>query len=121
MVYYLSRMTPRPDHLMTPAFRGGRPHHFRHGPARFTLPISAAKSASRPLSGASARSGLMLACALAHGVDALDAVRAHTRHRSRDAGGRDGDDAIRESPEEMSNHLAFLQTDLSDPDFYAVM
>jgi hypothetical protein len=25
------------------------------------------------------------------------------------------------SPEEMSNHLAFLQTDLSDPDFYAVM
>ena len=25
------------------------------------------------------------------------------------------------SPEEMSNHLAFLQTDLSDPDFHAVM
>jgi AcrR family transcriptional regulator len=25
------------------------------------------------------------------------------------------------SPEEMANHLAFLQTDLSDPDFYAVM
>ena len=24
------------------------------------------------------------------------------------------------SPEEMSNHLAFLQTDLSDPDFHAV-
>ncbi|HWW87915.1 MAG TPA: TetR/AcrR family transcriptional regulator [Vicinamibacterales bacterium] len=26
-----------------------------------------------------------------------------------------------QSPEEMANHLAFLQTDLSDPDFYAVM
>jgi hypothetical protein len=25
------------------------------------------------------------------------------------------------SPDEMSNHLAFLQTDLSDPDFYEVM
>ena len=25
------------------------------------------------------------------------------------------------SPEEMANHLAFLQTDLSDPDFYALM
>ena len=25
------------------------------------------------------------------------------------------------SPEEMANHLAFLQTDLSDPEFYAVM
>ena len=25
------------------------------------------------------------------------------------------------SPEEMSNHLAFLQTDLSDPEFYAIM
>jgi AcrR family transcriptional regulator len=26
-----------------------------------------------------------------------------------------------QSPEEMANHLAFLQTDLSDPEFYAVM
>jgi AcrR family transcriptional regulator len=26
-----------------------------------------------------------------------------------------------QSPEEMANHLAFLQTDLSDPDFYSVM
>jgi AcrR family transcriptional regulator len=26
-----------------------------------------------------------------------------------------------QSPEEMANHLAFLQTDLSDPDFYGVM
>jgi hypothetical protein len=25
------------------------------------------------------------------------------------------------SPDEMANHLAFLQTDLSDPDFYALM
>jgi hypothetical protein len=25
------------------------------------------------------------------------------------------------SPDEMANHLAFLQTDLSDPDFYAIM
>jgi AcrR family transcriptional regulator len=100
----------------------------RHGPARFTLAdvgrevgLSAAALVRR----FGSKRGLMLALARSarDGVDAcFDAVRAV--HKSPLAAVlAAGTEMTRyvNSPEEMSNHLAFLQTDLSDPDFYAVM
>jgi AcrR family transcriptional regulator len=100
----------------------------RHGPARFTLAdvgSAVGLSAAALVRRFGSKRGLMLALARSarDSVDAcFDVVRGSspsplaavlaagtemTRHVS--------------SPEEMSNHLAFLQTDLSDPDFYAVM
>jgi AcrR family transcriptional regulator len=100
----------------------------RHGPARFTLAdvgeevgLSAAALVRR----FGSKRGLMLALARAarDSVDTcFDIVRA--AHRSPlEALLAAGTEMTRyvTSPEEMANHLAFLQTDLSDPDFYAVM
>jgi AcrR family transcriptional regulator len=100
----------------------------RHGPARFTLADIGAEvglSAAALVRRFGSKRGLMLALARAarDSVDAcFEAVRAS--HKSPLAAVlAAGTEMTRyvNSPEEMSNHLAFLQTDLSDPDFYAVM
>jgi AcrR family transcriptional regulator len=100
----------------------------RQGPAKFTLADIAGEvglSAATLVQRFGSKRGLMLALARSarDSVEAcFDLVRASnpsplaavlaaatemTRYVS--------------SPEEMSNHLAFLQTDLSDADFYAIM
>ena len=126
---FVNRMTPRPRTIDDAAIleAAGRIVS-RHGPARFTLAdvgdeigLSAAALVRR----FGSKRGLMLALARAarDSVDAcFDIVRA--AHRSPlDALLAAGTEMTRyvTSPEEMANHLAFLQTDLSDPDFYAVM
>ena len=100
----------------------------KHGPGRFTLAdvgnevgLSAAALVRR----FGSKRGLMLALARSarDSVDAcFEIVRAS--HKSALAAVlAAGTEMTRyvSSPEEMSNHLAFLQTDLSDPDFYALM
>ena len=122
-------MTPRPRTIDDAAIleAAGRIIS-RHGPGRFTLADVAGEvglSAATLVQRFGSKRGLMLALARSarDSVDAcFDAVRAAnpsplaallvaatemTRYVK--------------SPEEMSNDLAFLQTDLSDPDFYAVM
>jgi AcrR family transcriptional regulator len=100
----------------------------RHGPAKFTLADVGAEiglSAAALVRRFGSKRGLMLALARAarDSVDAcFDIVRQS--HKSPLAAVlAAGTEMTRfvSSPEEMSNHLAFLQTDLSDPDFYAIM
>ena len=100
----------------------------RHGPARFTLAdvgrevgLSAAALVRR----FGSKRGLMLALAQTSvdGVDAcFDAVRA-AHPKPLDALLVAATEMTRyvDTPEEMANHLAFLQIDLSDPDFYRLM
>jgi AcrR family transcriptional regulator len=100
----------------------------RHGPAKFTLAdvgnevgLSAAALVRR----FGSKRGLMLALARS-ARDSVDACFAVVREAHKSplaavlAAGTEMTRYVK-SPEEMSNHLAFLQTDLSDPDFYAVM
>jgi AcrR family transcriptional regulator len=100
----------------------------RHGPARFTLAdvgTEVGLSAAALVRRFGSKRGLMLALARSarDSVDAcFDLVRGS--HKSPLAAVlAAGTEMTRyvNSPEEMSNHLAFLQTDLSDPDFHAVM
>jgi AcrR family transcriptional regulator len=100
----------------------------RHGPGKFTLADVADEvglSAATLVQRFGSKRGLMLALARSarDSVDAcFDAVRA--AHRSPLAALLAAATEMTRyvnSPEEMANHLAFLQTDLSDPDFYAVM
>jgi AcrR family transcriptional regulator len=122
-------MTPRPRTVDDAAIleAAGRIIS-RLGPARFTLAdigrevgLSAAALVRR----FGSKRGLMLALARAarDGVDAcFDLVRA--AHPSALAALiAAGTEMTRyvTSPEEMANHLAFVQTDLSDPDFHALM
>jgi AcrR family transcriptional regulator len=100
----------------------------RQGPGRFTLAdigrevgLSSATLVQR----FGSKRGLMLAlaCSARDSVDAcFDLVRASNRSplAAVMAAATEMTRYVK-SPEEMSNHLAFLQTDLSDPDFYAVM
>jgi len=100
----------------------------RHGPSKFTLAdvgneigLSAAALVRR----FGSKRGLMLALAQSarDGVDAcFNAVRASNPSPLAAvlAAGTEMTRYVK-SPEEMANHLAFLQTDLSDPDFYALM
>jgi len=122
-------MTPRPRTIDDAAIleAAGRIVS-RQGPAKFTLADIAGEvglSAATLVQRFGSKRGLMLALAgsARDSVEAcFDVVRASnpsplaavlaaatemTRYVT--------------SPEEMSNHLAFLQTDLSDPEFYAVM
>jgi AcrR family transcriptional regulator len=100
----------------------------RHGPAKFTLAdvgdeigLSAAALVRR----FGSKRGLMLALART-ARDSVDACFDMVRNAHRSplaallAAGTEMTRFV-SSPEEMSNHLAFLQTDLSDPDFYEVM
>jgi AcrR family transcriptional regulator len=100
----------------------------RLGPARFTLADVAGEvglSAATLVQRFGSKRGLMLALAQSarDSVEAcFDAVRA-SNPSPLAAVLAAGTEMTRyvNSPEEMANHLAFLQTDLSDPDFYALM
>jgi AcrR family transcriptional regulator len=122
-------MTPRPRTIDDAAIleAAGRIIS-RHGPAKFTLADVAGEvglSAATLVQRFGSKRGLMLALARSarDAVDAcFDAVRS-SNPSPLAAVLAAGTEMTRyvTSPEEMSNHLAFLQTDLSDPDFYAVM
>jgi AcrR family transcriptional regulator len=100
----------------------------RLGPARFTLAdvgrevgLSAAALVRR--FGSKRELMLALARSARDSVDAcFDAVRGANPSplAALLAAGTEMTRYVK-SPEEMANHLAFLQTDLSDPDFYAIM
>jgi AcrR family transcriptional regulator len=100
----------------------------RRGPVRFTLADVASEvglSAATLVQRFGSKRGLLLALARS-ARDSVDACFALVRaaHPSPLAAVlAAGTEMTRyvNSPEEMSNHLAFLQTDLRDPDFYAVM
>ena len=122
-------MTPRPRTIDDAAIleAAGRIIS-RQGPARFTLADVAREvglSAATLVQRFGSKRGLMLAlaCSARDSVDAcFNAVRASNRSPLAAvlAAGTEMTRYVN-SPEEMANHLAFLQTDLSDPDFYAVM
>lgn len=100
----------------------------RLGPSTFTLADVAREVRLSPatlVQRFGSKRGLMLALAQV-GVDAVDAcfdaVRAaHPRHL--DALMAAATEMTRhvDTPEQMANHLAFLQIDLSDPEFYRLM
>ena len=122
-------MTPRPRTVDDAAIleAAGRIIS-RHGPGRFTLSDIGSEvglSAATLVQRFGSKRGLMLALARSarDSVDAcFDVVRASNPSplAALVAAGTEMTRYVN-SPEEMSNHLAFLQTDLSDPDFYAVM
>lgn len=100
----------------------------RLGPAKFTLAdvarevgLSAATLVQR--FGSKRRLMLALAESARDSVDAcFEAVRGlHSSPLQAVIAGATEMTKFVQSPEEMANHLAFLQMDLSDPDFYAVM
>jgi AcrR family transcriptional regulator len=100
----------------------------RLGPATFTLADVAREVKLSPatlVQRFGSKRGLMLALArlAAESVDGcFDAVRA-AHPRPLDALLAAATEMTRyvDTPEEMANHLAFLQIDLSDPDFYTLM
>ena len=100
----------------------------RLGPARFRLADVAREiglSAATLVQRFGSKRGLMLALAES-ARDSVDACfdlvrRAHRSPLSALVAAATEMTKYVESPEAMSNHLAFLQMDLSDPDFYAVM
>ena len=130
MVYYLSSDdAATPDHRRCRHSRGGRPHHFPARPRQFTLADIGGEvglSAAALVRRFGSKRGLMLALARSarDSVDAcFDAVRAAANPSPLAALLVAATEMTRyvKSPEEMSNHLAFLQTNISNPDFYAVM
>lgn len=100
----------------------------RVGPAKFTLADVAREaglSAATIVQRFGSKRGLMLALARA-ACDSVGtcfaAVRAaHASPLNALVAAATEMTRYVTSPEEMANHLAFLQTDLSDPDFYALM
>ena len=122
-------MTPRPRTIDdTSILEAAGRVITRHGPGKFTLADIAGEvglSAATLVQRFGSKRGLMLALARSarDSVDAcFDLVRA-ANPSPLSAVLAAGTEMTRyvNSPEEMSNHLAFLQTDLSDPDFYQVM
>jgi AcrR family transcriptional regulator len=100
----------------------------RVGPSTFTLADVAKEVGLSPatlLQRFGSKRGLMLALAQS-GVEGIEAcfraVRA-AHPRPLDALTAAATEMTRhvDTPEEMANHLAFLQIDLSDPDFYRLM
>ena len=122
-------MTPRPRTIDDGAIleAAGRIIS-RHGPAKFTLADVGGEiglSAAALVRRFGSKRGLMLALARA-GRDSVDACfdavrRSHPSPLAAVLAAGTEMTRFVTSPEEMSNHLAFLQTDLSDPEFYAVM
>jgi AcrR family transcriptional regulator len=122
-------MTPRPRTIDDAAIleAAGRIIS-RQGPTKFTLAdiatevgLSAATLVQR--FGSKRRLMLALACSARDSVEAcFNLVRASnpTPLAALLAAATEMTRYVK-SPEEMSNHLAFLQADLSDPEFYAVM
>jgi AcrR family transcriptional regulator len=100
----------------------------RIGPARFTLADVAREVGLSPatlVQRFGSKRGLMLALA-SSGVENVEACfdAAQSGHRSPlDAliAAATGMTRHVRTPEEMANHIAFLQIDLSDPDFYRLM
>ena len=100
----------------------------RLGPSTFTLADVAKEIGLSPatlLQRFGSKRGLMLALAQSgvEGIDAcFSAVRA-AHPRPLDALTAAATEMTRhvDTPEEMANHLAFLQIDLSDPEFYRLM
>jgi AcrR family transcriptional regulator len=122
-------MTPRPRTIDDTAIleAAGRIIS-RQGPAKFTLADIASEvglSAATLVQRFGSKRGLMLALARS-ARDSVEACFQLVRASNRSplaavlAAGTEMTRYVN-SPEEMSNHLAFLQTDLSDPDFYGVM
>jgi AcrR family transcriptional regulator len=100
----------------------------RMGPAKFTLADVAREvglSAATLVQRFGSKRGLMLALA-GSARDSVEACFAAVRTANASplkalvAAATEMTKYV-QSPEEMANHLAFLQTDLSDPDFYSVM
>jgi AcrR family transcriptional regulator len=100
----------------------------RHGPSTFTLADVAKEIGLSPatlLQRFGSKRGLMLALAQS-GVDGIEACFSAVRAahpRALDALTAAATEMTRhvDTPEEMANHLAFLQIDLSDPEFYRLM
>jgi AcrR family transcriptional regulator len=100
----------------------------RVGPARFTLADIAREVGLSPATlvqrfGSKRRLLLALAEQAVAGVDACFATVRAAHPRALAALIAAATEMTRHvrSPEEMANHLAFLQIDLSDPDFYRLM
>src|SRR5262245_6376789 len=100
----------------------------RLGPAKFTLATVAGEvglSAATLVQRFGSKRGLLLALAETSrdSVDACFAAVRATHPSPLDALIAAATEMTKyvQSPEEMANALAFLQTDLSDPAFYAVM
>ena len=100
----------------------------RQGPTKFTLADIAAEvglSAATLVQRFGSKRGLMLAlaCSARDSVeDCFTLVRgSHPTPLAALLAAATEMTRYVKSPEEMSNHLAFLQMDLSDPDFYAIM
>src|ERR687892_59076 len=100
----------------------------RMGPAKFTLADIAREvglSAATLVQRFGSKRGLMLALA-GSARDSVEACFAAVRAANPSplnallAAATEMTKCV-ESPDEMANHLAFLQTDLSDPEFYSVM
>src|SRR5687768_8716810 len=122
-------MTPRPRTIDDAAILEAAGRIIaRQGPTKFTLADIATEvglSAATLVQRFGSKRGLMLAlaCSARDSVEAcFTLVRASnpTPFGALLAAATEMTRYVK-SPEEMSNHLAFLQTDLSDPDFYAVM
>jgi AcrR family transcriptional regulator len=122
-------MTPRPRTVDDPAILGAAGRIIsRQGPTKFTLADVASEvglSAATLVQRFGSKRGLMLAlaCSARDSVEACFNVVRASNPSPLAAVLAAGTEMTRyvNSPEEMSNHLAFLQTDLSDPEFYAVM
>jgi AcrR family transcriptional regulator len=122
-------MSPRPRTIDDAAIlRAAATVISRHGPSTFTLADVARAVKLSPatlVQRFGSKRGLMLALAResVDGVDAcFGAVRA-ANPKPLDALMAAATEMTRyvDTPEEMANHLAFLQIDLSDPDFYELM
>src|SRR5512134_847706 len=122
-------MTPRPRTVDDPAILGAAGRIIsRQGPTKFTLADVASEvglSAATLVQRFGSKRGLMLAlaCSARDSVEACFRLVRASNPSPLAAVLAAGTEMTRyvNSPEEMSNHLAFLQTDLSDPEFYAVM
>jgi AcrR family transcriptional regulator len=122
-------MTPRPRTLDDAAILGAAATAImRLGPAKVTLADVAREaglSAATLVQRFGSKRGLMLALTRS-ALDSVDACfqavrQAHpSPYDALLAAATEMTRYVR-TPEEMANHLAFLQTDLSDPEFYAVL
>jgi len=123
----LSSMSPRPrtvtdETILTAAYRAMA----RLGPVRLTLADVAKEaglSAATLVQRFGSKRGLLLAASASAvgGVDACFAALrvAHRSPLSALISAATEMTRLTASPEEMANHLAFLQIDLSDPEFHA--
>ena len=129
VVYYLSSMSPRPR-TVTDAdiIQAAAKVIVKIGPARLTLAHVGRASGLSPgalVKRFGSKRGLLLAMSrqAMESVDACFAAVRTAHPAPLDAFVAAALEMTRyvQTPEEVANHLAFLQIDLSDPDFYALM